>query len=118
MSHPSSVEQAIRIRYGVRIPVTPPDMKYRLFKIDQLYNGFLLKTAEKAVFGSRIGGEAWIYHENWIEPITMEHKESKEIRFEWLIWGAGRAIIEAGDRLSIEDGERLALAVKRLEGWL
>lgn len=118
MAHPSSVEQAIMARYGVRLPNTPADTKYRLFKIDQFFNGFLLKTPENAIFGTKIGGETWIYHSNHIESIELEHKENKQIRFEWLIWHAARAIIGKGERLSTGDGERLALAVKRLEEWL
>lgn len=118
MNHPSSVEQAIRNRYGVRLPTTPSDMKCRLFKIDRFHNGFLLKTPDDAIFGTKIGAEAWIYHENRIEWIAVEHKENKQIRFEWLIWHAAWSIIERGERLTLEDGERLALAVQRLEDWL
>lgn len=118
MNHPASVEQAIKIRYGVYIPVTACDMTFRRFKIDQFHNGFVLKTEESAVFGSIIGCETWIWRPDGIEWIGGEHKENKEIRFEWLIWAAAKSIIETGNRLTREDGERLALAVKRLEAWL
>lgn len=118
MNHPSSVEQAIRSRYGVRIPVTASDMTFRRFRIDQFYNGFVLKAENLAVFGTIIGREAWIWRHDGIEWIECEHKENKEIRHEWLIWMAAMSIIETGNRLAREDGERLALAVKRLEAWL
>lgn len=118
MDHPTSVEQAIRIRYGVHIPVTACDMKIRRFKIDQFHNGFVLKTDGSAVFGTIIGCETWIWRPDGVEWIERGHKENKEIRNEWLIWMAAKSIIEAGNRLAREDGERLALAVKRLEAWL
>lgn len=118
MAHPSSVEQAIKIRYGVHIPVTACDMTFRRFRIDRFHNGFVLKAADKAVFGSIIGAEAWIWHLDRIEWVNLEHKENKQIHFEWLIWRAAQSIIEAGQRLGLEDGERLALAVQRLEAWL
>lgn len=118
MSHPSSVEQAIRTRYGVHIPVTACDMTFRRFRINQFYNGFVLKTENFSVFGTIIGREAWIWRPDGIEWIELGHKENKEIRKEWLIWMAAMSIIESGNRLTREDGERLALAVNRLEGWL
>lgn len=118
MTHPSTVEQAIFIRYGVRIAVTPADMEVRKFRIDQLYNGFVMKAPEMAMFGTIIGGERWIWTPSTIEWVEVEHKENKEIWFEWLIWLAAQAIIEAGGRLGRDDAERLALTVKRLEAWL
>lgn len=118
MDHPTSVEQAIKIRYGVHIPVTACDITFRRFRIDRFHNGFVLKTEESAVFGSIIGSETWIWHSDRIEWIDVEHKENKDIRFEWLIWSAAKSIIQEGKRLNLEDGERLALAVRRLEAWL
>lgn len=118
MSHPASVEEAIHIRYGIRLPKVSTDMRLRKFKIDQLYNGYVMKAPEFAIFGTIIGRERWIWTPFSIEWIDVEHKEHKEINFEWLIWMAAQAIIEAGGRLSRGDAERLALAVKRLEGWL
>lgn len=118
MTHPTSVEQAIRTRYGVHIPATACDMTFRRFKIDQFHNGFVMKTDESAVFGTIIGREAWIWRPDGVEWVELEHKENKDIRFEWLIWMAAKSIIEAGNRLAREDGERFALAVKRLEAWL
>jgi hypothetical protein len=118
MSTPSTVEQAIKIRYGVRIPVTPCDLKLRKFKIDELFNGFVLKGDGIALFGTIIGGETWFFSKNSIEWIECEHKANKELRFEWLVWEAARAMIEKGDRLGRDDGERLALAVQRLEAGL
>lgn len=118
MDHPATVEQAIRARYGVHLPVTARDMTFRRFKIDQLHNGFLMSADGCAVFGSIIGRETWIWHPDRIDWINREHKENKEIAFEWLIWEGARQMLERGERLNREDGERLALAVQRLEAWL
>lgn len=111
-------EEAIRIQYGVKLGPIDNDGKYRSFKIDDLRNGFILKIEDCAVFGSIIDKEMMIFDGNSYFEIVKEHKESKVIRFEWMIWEIARATFERGERLGIEDRERLALAVKRLEDWL
>lgn len=111
-------EEAVRAQYGVRVPVTACDSKMRKFRIDELRNGFLMKTAEYGVFGSFIDGEYLIWTEKQVTCHALEHKGNKDIAFEWLIWEGARQVLERGERLSREDGERLALAVKRLEAWL
>lgn len=111
-------EQAIHDRYGVRVPVTPGDLKLRKFKVDELRNGFLMKDSETGVFGSFIDGEAFIWSPESIIFFAVEHKDNKEIRFEWMIWEGARATFERGERLSRVDRERLELAVQRLEQWL
>lgn len=118
MSHPKTPEHAIFIRYGVRLPVTASDCRFRRFKIDQFHNGFLIKTEESAIFGTILGREAWAWTPKSIESIEMEHKDHKNIKYEWLVWMAACSVIESGVRLGIEDAERLALAVSRLEAWL
>jgi hypothetical protein len=113
-----TIEEAIRSQYGVKIPATPPDLKLRKFKIDQLRNGFLMKGVDCGVFGSFIDGEAFIFNELGITFIKLEHKDHKEIRAEWLIWEIARSVLERGEKLDVIDSERLALAVQRLEEWL
>lgn len=81
-------------------------------------NGFLIRFPDCALFGSVIDGE-WIRfdgYQYWMARI--EHKRSKAIAFEWLVWEAGRSAIDNAIVLSREDSERLALAVERLESWL
>lgn len=116
--HPVSVEHAIRARYGAHIPSTAADATFRCFRIDRLNNGFVMKAEKSAIFGTIIGGEAWIWRPDRIDWIGYKHKDNKDIRFEWMIWEGARSSLERNERLSREDGERLALAVKRLEMWL
>lgn len=111
-------EEAIRAQYGIKVPITAEDLKFRKFRIDELRNGFLMKMQKCGVFGSFIDGETFIWAENRITRHEQQHKENKDIRHEWLIWEAARSMLERGERLSREDGERLALAVQRLEMWL
>lgn len=111
-------ESMIHDVYGVRLRLAPRDGILRSFKIDELHNGFLIAVDEGAVFGSVIHGERWIVVPGYFKHCIAEHKESKEIRAEWLIWEAARSTLERGERLSRVDSERLALAVQRLEAWL
>lgn len=111
-------EQAIRAQYGVQVPITADDLKFRKFRIDDLRNGFLMKTGETGVFGSIIDAEVFVWGEKGVICGSWEHKENKEIRQEWLIWEVARSTFERGDRLDRADKERLALAVQRLEQWL
>jgi hypothetical protein len=111
-------EEAIRAQYGIKVPITAEDLRMRKFRIDELRNGFLMKMQRCGVFGSFIDGETFIWTEDGMTCHAQQHKDSKEIRHEWLIWEAARSMIERGERLSREDGERLALAVQRLETWL
>lgn len=113
-----NIEEAIRNYYGVRVATTAPDMNLKKFKIDQLHNGFLIKSTDCGVFGSIIYGEAFIFNEFGIKFQKLEHKDHKEIRAEWLIWEIARSMFERGERLNAVDAERLALAVQRLEAWL
>lgn len=110
--------QAIRQHYGVRLGPTAADGKYRSFKIDDLRNGFLIEIDEFAIFGSIIDAERIVFDGKSYFSFTVEHKERKETKHEWLIWEAARSMLERGELLSREDGERLALAVQRLEMWL
>lgn len=112
------VNRAIYEHYGIRLGPVPADGKMRSFKIDQLRNGFLIKIEGCAVFGSIIDGERIIFDGKTYRSYEVEHRRSDKIRHEWLIWEAARVMLEAGEVLSREDGERLALAVKRLEEWL
>ena len=113
-----NIEEAIRCQYGVKIPVTPPDLKFRKFKIDQLRNGFLVKDVDSGVFGSIIDGETFIFRPFGIKFQKYDHKDHKDIRAEWLIWEIARSMLERGEKLDTADRERLALAVQRLEDWL
>lgn len=112
------LQQAIHQQYGVRVPTGAQDGVRRVFKIDQLRNGFLLHFPEGAFFGSVIDGEIFTFdgHEVWWQQAIQ--KSNKKIKAEWLIWEAARAILERGERLNAEDSERLAMAVQRLEMWL
>ena len=111
-------ERAIREHWGVNLPPMPEDGAMRWFKIDQLRNGFIIKIGGKAVFGSIIDGFYVIFDGDSYFEKTLMHKARKGLTYEWLVWEAARVMLERGERLSSEDGERLALAVKRLEGWL
>jgi hypothetical protein len=110
--------QAIRQHYGIRLGPSPADGRYRSFVIDQLRNGFLIEIDECAVFGSKIDGECIFFDGKSYSSWSIEHKDRKDIRAEWIIWEAARVMIEGGEIMSIEDCERLSLAVKRLEEWL
>jgi len=110
--------QAIREHYGVRLGPTPADGKYRSFKIDELRNGFLLEIDDFAVFGSIIDAECIVFDGKSYVSVSIEHKDRKQIQDEWLIWELARAMLERGETLGAADGERLALAVQRLEAWL
>lgn len=110
--------QAIKAHYGVNLPPQPADGCIRWFAIDELRNGFIIDLGSCAVFGSVIDGETISFDgvNFWNERLT--HKDSKKIRHEWMVWEMARSAFERGERLSEEDNQRLALAVKRLEAWL
>lgn len=110
--------QAIRDHYGVRLGPSPADGKYRSFKIDDLRNGFLIEIDDMAVFGSIIDAERIVFDGKSYFSFTVEHKEHKDTKREWLIWELARSTFERGETLGVADGERLALAVQRLEAWL
>ena len=110
--------QAIREHYGVRLGPTPADGKYRSFKIDALRNGFLIEIDDFAVFGSIIDAEYIVFDGKTYFSFEVEHKDRKQIQDEWLIWELARVMLERGETLNMADGERLALAVQRLEAWL
>src|SRR5690606_407613 len=95
--------------YGIRLRPAPRDGILRSFRIDDLHNGFLIALDDSAVFGSIILGDRWIIVPGYFKRYQGEHKDNKEIRFEWLIWEAARSMLERGERLSRADSERLAL---------
>ena len=111
-------EEAIRAQYWIKVPITANDLHLRKFRIDELRNGFLMKMEKTGVFGSFIDAETFIWTENGVTQYEQKHKENKEIRAEWLVWECARSMLERGERLGRQDGERLALAVQRLEAWL
>lgn len=111
-------EEAIYQHYGVKLIPCAGDGKHRTFRIDALRNGYLLKLGVCACFGSIIDGESIIFDGERYWERELEQNDSKKIRHEWLIWEAARSMLERGERLSRQDGERLALAVQRLEVWL
>lgn len=109
---------AIRARYGIRLPPMLGEFQPRRFRIDQLRNGFAVPIGKGGIFGCIIDAEAYILGENEVIPLRIEHRENKDIRFEWLVWNAGKSMIEKGDIMTERDEKRLALAIERLEGWL
>lgn len=110
--------EAIRIWCGVRVAMPPEDGRVRWFRIDALRNGFMVAIGGRWMFGSIIDGIMIISDGERRFELEYHHKRSKKIAFEWCVWEAGRVAIENAIVLSREDSERLALAVKRLEGWL
>lgn len=113
------LQQAIREVYGVRLGFLGPEGQLRTFAIDSLRNGFVLPSSGgMGLFGSIIDGDMYVVGKNGLERMKLERKENKVTRFEWLIWEAGKAMIEIGDEMSEKDLSRLALAVERLEDQL
>ncbi len=110
--------QAIKAHYGINLPPQPADGCIRWFAIDKLRNGFIIDFGQCAIFGSVIDGEAISFDGSTFWNERLSHKDSKKIRYEWMIWEIARSMLERGVRLSEEDSERLSLAVKRLEAWL
>ena len=104
--------------YGIKIRKAPRDGMLRAFKIDELRNGFIVASEDAAVFGSIIDGDRWIIVPGYFMHYEARHRDSVKIRQEWLIWEIARATLERGEKLSLQDQERLALAVERLEMWL
>lgn len=104
--------------YGVRLRAAPRDGIFRIFRVDDLHNGFLMSVEDVAVFGSVIYGDRWIVVPGYFKHYRCEQKESTKINSEWLIWECARSMLERGERLNRVDSERLALAVQRLEAWL
>ncbi len=114
-----TVEQAIYDQYGVRLGPSSGDGKHRAFKIDQFRNGYLLKLTKVACFGSVIDGECFVWQNGQSVEVDRDwRKDSSDIRFEWKVWEIAKASIERGEKLTSEDADRLAMAVKRLESWL
>lgn len=109
---------AIRARYGIRLPPMLGEFQPRRFRIDKLRNGFAVPIGKGGIFGCVIDAESYILGENEVIPFRIEHRENKDIRFEWLVWKCAQAMIEKGEIMNERDEKRLALAVERLEGWL
>ena len=115
-----TVEQAIFEQYGVKLGPSAADVQLRAFVIDQFRNGYLIKLpAGYACFGSVIDGERFVWNDGKFRPVGIgDQKDSREIQFEWMIWRIAREMVERGEILAVDDQERLALAVQRLESWL
>lgn len=114
----STVEQAVRERYGIKLPPSPGDGRHRAFVIDQFRNGYLLKLSSVACYGSIIDGECFIWQNGESRKMVTGQRDSADIRNEWLVWRIAKAQVDRGEKLSVADAERLALAVQRLESWL
>lgn len=113
-----NLQEAIHQVYGVRLCITTSECLHRSFRINELHNGFLMSIGKNACFGSIIYRESFIFNEFGLFQFELEHKESKDIKFEWLIWEGARSMLERGEMLAPQDSERLKLAVYRLENWL
>lgn len=113
-----NIQEAVLSVYGVKLSVTQSQCLRRLFRINDLHNGFLMVIGKNACFGSFIYAEYFVLNESGLFRYELDHKENKEIRAEWLIWECARSMLERGERLGRQDSERLALAVQRLEMWL
>lgn len=113
-----NIRQAVQAWCGARIPTGNTDGAMRWFKIDPLRNGFIIEFEGAAVFGSVIDAEVVSFDGEKYWQHRLTHKDSKKIRYEWMIWEMARVMLERGERLSEEDRQRLALAVRRLEIWL
>lgn len=113
-----TIQEAIAKVYGVKLNITQTQCLRRVFRINDLHNGFLMVIGKTACFGSVIYGEYFVFNDSGLFRYEVEHKENKEILFEWLVWEMARSTFERGDRLNLEDSERLKLAVQRLEEWL
>lgn len=113
-----TLQEAIQGQYGIKLALGSEDGSRKVFKIDQLRNGWLLRMERCACFGSVIDGEIFVWSNGDLRFQRSEHRDSKQIRYEWLIWECARVMLANGERLSRVDSERLALAVKRLEEWL
>jgi len=113
-----NIQEAIYNVYGIKLSVTQSQCLRRVFKINELHNGFLFVIGKNACFGSHIEGEFFVLNESGLFRNPLSQKESSKINHEWLIWEAARSMLERGERLNRVDSERLALAVQRLEAWL
>ena len=113
-----NVKQDIRQWCGANVVPPPDDGVLRSFKIDRLRNGFVVCVDGCAAFGSVIDGRLIRFDGSNYWEHEIPHKRSKKIAFEWMVWEAARVMLERGERLSSEDGERLAVSVARLEAWL
>lgn len=114
-----NLRTAIRGVYGVRLGYLGSEGRLSTFMIDALRNGFVLPSSGgMGIFGSIIDGDMYVVGKNGLERMSLERKENKMTRFEWLIWEAGKAMIERGEQMSDKDVERLVFAVKRLEDAL
>jgi len=111
-------ESMIYDAYGIRIRSAPRDGVLRSFRINELHNGFLIAIDDVAVFGSVIYGERFMVRPGEYRAYAGHQNDTAKTRAEWLIWECARSMLERGERLSRADGERLALAVQRLEMWL
>lgn len=109
---------AIRARYGIRLPPMLGEFHIRRFRIDQFRNGFVIPVGKGGIFGCVIDAEAYLFDGETVELFRLGHRENKQIQFEWLVWNAGKSMIEKGEVMSEKDENRLALAIERLEGWL
>lgn len=109
----SSTSSAIKKIYGVRL-LTRPDGQYRHFRIDRFRIGFVLAFEDCSVFGCMADGLAYSLSGGVISEFKLKTNENQKIAFERTIVECAKGLIGRGESLSIEDEERLEIAVKRI----
>lgn len=109
----SSTSSAIKQIYGVSL-LTRSDGQYRHFMIDRFRIGFVLAFEDCSVFGCMADGLAYSFSGGVISEFKLKTKENQKIEFERTIVEFAKGLIGSGESLSIEDEERLEMAVKRL----
>lgn len=112
------LQQAIEKVYGKRLGYIPDDGMFRKFRIDPFRLGFVVSVGECAIFGCRADGIMHTWNPEQLAHIKMPAHDSEKIKFERLVIACAKGLIRRGDVLSAEDGERLDLAVERLDELL
>jgi hypothetical protein len=113
-----NLTQAISKYYGVTIPFEPDDGRMHAFKIDPFRLGFVIGFADCAAFGCWSDGECATFcngRAQWIRIDRQAPVVSREGAFERLIVSLAKAQYEQSGGLTVEENDRLKVAVAAVE---
>jgi len=113
-----NLSQAISKYYGVTIPFVPDDGRMRAFKIDPFRLGFVIGFPGCAAFGCWSDGECAVLSGGLVEWVRIDRYAPAVTRtgaFERLIVSLARSQFEQSGGLTVEENDRLQVAVAAVE---
>lgn len=113
-----TLTQAIRSCYGVTIPLVPEDGVMRAFKIDPFRIGFLVSLPGCAAFGCWSDGEGSVFCDGELHGVRLDREAPKVTRdgaFERMVVSLARSQHQRAGGLTVEENDRLQIAVHAVE---